>query len=291
MERVPQSDAVVERARRNHEEIIRLLESEKRESEFLEIGRLLKQCKEQQHFRALNYPSFRQYVEKELRSSNVSYAHATRYIGVYELMDRPDGPPRRTLQDVGMAKAFLLLPKAKRGEVTLADWEAAAGLTFGDLLRARQRDERLGKPSLVRGRESPRHRGIQKKIQEIGASLGKYAQIEYRVSLGSPSKEWKYDVVWKTYERALGVTHVFEVCLDGGSIDHDMTKLGYAYRTLGLPRLFLIVAKPEDVSLARSCASGDMARNLEVLEARTIQQLHEELWQPTIWDFIDLFMR
>lgn len=289
----PQMDTIEKDiARRNHEELIRLLLSEKRESEFLEIGRLLAECKKQQYFRALKYASFKQYVENELKSRNVSYNYATRYMGVYELLNMPGGPPSRsTLQDIGMTKAFLLLPRAKRGEVTQAQWNAATRLTYGDLLRELQREERLGKPTLVRGRESPQHRDIQKNIQQIGTSLGKYAQIEYPVSLGSPSKEWKYDVVWKPYERALGVTHVFEVCLEGGSIDHDITKLGYAYRTMGLPRLFLIVAKPEDISLAKSCASDDMARNLEVLEAQRIRQLYEELSLPAIRDFINLFIR
>jgi hypothetical protein len=280
-------------AQRNHQELIRLLESEKRESEFLEIDRLLTECKEEQNFRALNYPSFRQYVENELRSRNVSYAYATRYMGVYGLLGMPGGPPtRNTLQQIGMTKAFLLLPRAKRGEITQARWKDAMKLTYADLLRDLQREERLGGPTRVRNRQSPQHRDIQKKIQQIGKSLGKYAQIEYPVHLDSPSKELlKYDVVWKTYEKALGATHVFEVCLEGGVIDHDITKLGYAYRNMGQPRLFLIVAKPEHISLAKSYVPSDMAKNLEVLMAQRIHQLYDELSLPTIRDFINLFMK
>jgi predicted CopG family antitoxin len=296
MNTIPDTDTLVEQARRNHEDIIKLLESDKRETEFLEIGRLLTECKNQQYFKALNYPTFKKYVQNELKPRDVSYSYATRYIGVYELLDMPGGPPNRsTLQDIGMTKAFLLLPKAKRGEVTQLQWKMAIKASFGDLLREFQRDERLAVPILARARESPEHRDIQKKIQEIGKSLGKYAQIEYKEYLDYPSKEYKYDVVWKAFERALGITHVFEVCLKGGDLEHDIIKLGYAYKTMGQPRLFLVVAKVEDDSEARlvlsRVSSGDVTQNLEVLMVEKINKLYKELSLPTIRDFINLFMK
>jgi hypothetical protein len=293
MEIVPQMDILEkERTQRNHEEIIRLLESENRADAFLEIGRLLNDCKNQKHFRAMGYLSFKEYVQSELKSRNLSYDYATRYIGVYALLNMRNGPPRSTLQDIGFGRAYLLLPRAKKGEVSPAQWKEAKTLSFGELWKDLQRDARFGGITSVRGRESPEHRDIQNRIQQIGTSLGRYTQKEYPVHLDSPSKGLlKYDVVWKTHERVLGVTHVFEVCLEGGSIDHDINKLGYTYRTMDLPRLFLVVAEPEDMDLAKSLASGDMAQNLEVLTARRIHQLHNELRSPTIRDFIDLFMK
>jgi len=293
MEIVSQMDAVEkERARRNHEDILRLLRIKERERDFLEVGRLLDECKEYQYFHAFGYRSFKEYVESGLRTD---YPARTRDRRIYLLTKKPRGPSPDTLRTIGKGKMMLLLRRAERDQVTQELWNQAQGkdVTFDALRRILKRYRPLGRPVPVTDGEGSRHKDIQEKIKEIGENLGKYAQTEYP---SGRSKRYLFDVVWKTFEQALGVTHVFEVCW-GSPFKGDLPKLWYAHKNMGQPRLFLVVAKEEDKRKAESLVSdgataGDMAQDLAIRTAQEIEQLHEELFKEgPLRDFVSLFVK
>jgi len=181
---------------------------------------------------------------------------------------------------------------AEAGQMSPELWKWAVDATWEEFRRDKNRYKPFIRQASVPGVGGSRHREIQERIREIGESLGRYAQMEYP---SYPSREYRYDVVWKAFEQAVGATHVFEVCDKGGDLEHDINKLAYAYKTIGQPHLLLIVAKPQDRSAAKSLvargAGGDMSRNLVVETAQKIDQLYIELTQPSIRDFINLFMK
>jgi hypothetical protein len=289
MEKVQQTDTDVERAKRNYEDTLRHLQEPERD--FLEIGRLLIECKENRYFEVLRYRGFVEYVKRGLEGK-MEYSTATRCMRHCRFSGTRLSPGVHILRKVGKAKMDLLLPIAEAGQMNSELWKWAEDATWEQFRRDKNRYKPFMRPTSMGGGEGSKHREIQQKLKEVGESLGRYAQIEYP---SYPSKEYRYDVVWKTYERVLGATHVFEVCDKGGDIEHDINKLAYAYKTMGQPRLLLIVAKPQDKSAAESLvargAGGDMSRNLIVETAQKIGQLYVEVAQPSIRDFIDLFIR
>jgi hypothetical protein len=289
----PQMDAPEkERAERNHQEILQLLQVKQREREFLEIGRLLDECEERQYFRAFGCRSLKEYVESVLKTD---YPAATRDKRIYGLSKRPGGPSRNTLRKIGKGKMCLLLRRAEKDQVTPELWKMAESddYTFDKLRRGLKRYRPPGRPVSMKIGEGSRHKDIQEKIKEIGESLGKYATTEYP---SYPSKEFKYDVVWKAFEPAVGVTHVFEVCWES-PYKGDIPKLSYAYKNMGRPRLFLVLAKQEDKDKAKSLVSrgltDEMSQNLTMLTVQEVEQLYGLLFQEEslVRYFIDLFMK
>lgn len=296
METIPQTDADVERAKRNYEDTVRHLQEPERD--FLEIGRLLAECKEYQFFKALGYGSFKGYVQAAFKKEDeLEHSTAWRFMRHYQLSREPDSPPPSVLRRIGKAKMDLLLRRAEAGQVSPDLWKMAETDTWEKLRAYLRRYKPLGRPTPTTGNEICKrtHREIQENIEKIGESLGKYAQLEYS---SYPSKDYRYDVVWKTFEHAVGATHVFEVCDKGGYLEHDINKLGYAYKTMAQPRLFLIVARPQDIDEAKSRvsggSSGDMARNLLILTAQEIEQFYSELWlepSSSLRLFVNLFIK
>jgi hypothetical protein len=208
MEIIQQKDTLEkERAKHNRDETLRHLSVNARQREFLEIGRLLTECKEQQYFRALNYPSFWEYVKSGLEGK-IKPPDASRDMWHCRLSKDRNGRPPEVLRKIGKAKMDLLLTLARAGQVSPELWKMAEDYSFEKLRRELSRYRSLGRPVPITGEEGSRHREIQVKITGMGESLGKYAQIEY---WDYPQKKYKYDVVWKNFEQALGVTHVFEV--------------------------------------------------------------------------------
>jgi hypothetical protein len=278
-----------QKAKRNYEDTLRHLQEPERD--FLEIGRLLIECKDSRYFEVLGYSGFVEYVRKGLKGK-IEYSTATRCMHHHRFSTGPLSPGVHILRRIGKAKMDLLLPIAEDGRMSSELWKWAEDATWEQFRRDKNRYKSFVRPTSRAGEEGSRHRKIQQKVREIGESLGRYAQTEYP---SYPSKEYRYDVVWKTHELVLGATHVFEVCDKGGDLEHDINKLAYAYSTMGHPHLLLVVAKPQDKSAAESLVSrgagGDMSRNLTVVTAQRIDQLYDELELPTISEFINLFIR
>lgn len=279
-----------ERAERNRDDTLRLLQVKARKREFVEIGRLLSECEEQQHFRTLDYRSFKEYVESCLKTD---YPAATRDKRTYELMRSSGDISPDTVRNIGKGKMRLLLRLAERDRVTPELWKRAEVLTFEELRRLLKRYRPQAGLVAMTGEEHSRHKDVQEKIREIGENLGKYAQTEYP---SYPSKQYLFDVVWKTFEQAVGVTHVFEVCW-GSPFKGDLPKLSYAYRWMGQPHLFLVVANEEDKRNAKSLVSsgtmpGDATQNLAIRTVQEIEQLYKDFFEPgSLREFVDLFLK
>jgi hypothetical protein len=294
MDTIQHTDTLLEQARRNHDKILKLLESNKRESLFLEFGRLLTECNERQYFKTFGRRSLKQYIQSDF-AGKMEYSWATRCMYHYQLLDIPGSPPPSTLQNIGKAKMDLLITRAKRGQVTPELWKMAEdkNVTWEALRKYLKRYKPLTKSTPMACDERSKHSETQDKIVEIGERLGKYAQREYP---SYPSKDFRYDVAWKTFEQATGLTHVFEVCW-GNEYKGDLPKLWYAYKNMGQPRLFLVVATEEDKKKAESLVSsgataGDMAQNLAIRTVEQIDELHKELFEPgALRDFISLFIK
>ena len=95
MEMVPQMNTVGdEKARSNWQQTLGLLKLKGRERDFLEIGRLLTECKERSYWGALGYASFKDYVQSALASKGMSYSYATRFMKVYQFSNSSEGHSR-----------------------------------------------------------------------------------------------------------------------------------------------------------------------------------------------------
>jgi hypothetical protein len=279
-------------AERNRDDTIRLLQVKQRERDFLEIGRLLYECYERKYFAALGYRSFKEYVKVALKTD---YPAATRDRRIYKLTTDPSAPSVDTIRKIGKGKMRLLLRRAERGQVTPELWSQAQmkSVTFAELRMILKRYKSLGTATTAAAGAASRHKDIQEKIKEIGEELGKYAHLEYP---SDPTRQYVFDVVWKAFEQASGATHVFEVCWQS-PFKGDLPKLWYAYKNLGQPRLFLVVAKEEEKRKAEELVSsgataGDMAQKLAILTAHHVEQLHEELFkQGSLQEFVSLFIK
>jgi hypothetical protein len=294
MKTIPQTNTFVEQAGRNHDEILKLLESNKRESLLLEFGRLLAECNERQYFKTFGRGSLKQYIQSDF-AGKMEYSWATRCMHHYLLTKPPIGQSPDVLLRIGKSKMDLLLRRARGGHVDPELWKMAEdkNLTSAELRAYLKRYKPLTKSMLIAGDERSKHGETQDKIVEIGERLGKYAQREHP---SYPSKDFRYDVVWKTFEQALGLTHVFEVCW-ANEYKGDLPKLWYAYKNMGQPRLFLVVAREEDKKKAELLVSsgataGDMAQNLAIQTVEQIDELHKRLFEPgALRDFITLFIK
>jgi hypothetical protein len=222
-------------ARENQEHTILLIE--KTVENFLEIGRLLKECYDKKYWQLLGYKNFREYVEYLNIPSSSSYCMATRLIGIYEMSMNPLAPSREEFIKIGVSKLTRILPTLRKGTFTKALLDKAR--TLSDMELRHEVGHNVSKSKSVLSKEletEDLHRDIQNKIEEMGTIFGKYSKREYQTSL------YRYDVVWKEAER---VTHVFEIQA-GGDVDKAMNKLVDAYDHLGKPQLLLVVATKED---------------------------------------------
>jgi hypothetical protein len=294
MQAIPQTETLLEQAQRNHDEILNLIDSDKRESLFLEIGRLLSQCDERQYFKAFGRGSLKQHIQSDF-ADKMEYSWATRCIHHYLLTKSPNGQSPDVLLRIGKAKMDLLLRRAEAGQVNPELWKMAEdkNVTWEVLRAYLKRYKPLGTSTPIPADRGSKHSQMQDKIVEIGERLGKYAQREYP---SYPSKDFRYDVAWKTFEHAIGLTHVFEVCW-ANEYKGDLPKLWYAYKNMGQPRLFLVVAKEEDKKKAQSLVSsgataGDMAQNLAIRTVEQIDELHNRLFEAgALRDFVSLFIK
>jgi len=271
MEMVPQMDtAENEKALLNRQETLRLLKLKGRERDFLEIGRLLTECKERSYWGALGYADFKDYVQSALATKGMSYSYATRFMKVYRFSNSSEGHSR-DLANICFSKLYILVEQERKGEVTPALWDRARTLTFKQLIS--KLGYKGGEPAPMSDKEASVHTGIKRRIKELGEILGKYAIEEY------PSELYNYDVVWKDSEQALGATHVFEI-QHRGDLHRAINSLLYAYETLSSPRLFLIVTVPEDGDKARQVVHTthrEMEQNLTVLTREQIERLYNNL--------------
>lgn len=85
---------------------------------FLEIGRLLKEARDDRHFLTLHYDTFQEYVEELNLPVPHSYSWATRLINIWEVVALPSGVSPEVLAGIGVTKLARILPTARREGVT-----------------------------------------------------------------------------------------------------------------------------------------------------------------------------
>lgn len=261
-----------EEAHQNREQTLRLVEQTVKN--FLEIGRLLKECYEKHYWAVLGYKSFREYIGYLNLPVVNSYSWATRLMAIYELSTHRLAPPREELIKIGVSKLARLLPAAKKGEVTTALWEKAKAMTYKELDFELGGKVSVSRPYMERVSPHDIHSDIQKKIEEIGKILGKYAKREYR------AKVYRYDVVWKDARWLQRMSHVFEIQV-GGDVDSALLKLQDAYSTRGHPHLFLVIATQQDRNRAEQLlyAGGmnEIASATLLISPEEINDIHKSV--------------
>jgi len=100
---------------------------------FLEMGKLLKQARDDAHWSVLSMESFREYVEELDLPVSASYSWATRLIGVYEFVALPSGLTNEQLAEIGISKLVRLLPLARNGQLTPEWLDKAKEMSDRDL--------------------------------------------------------------------------------------------------------------------------------------------------------------
>ena len=120
------------------------------------------------------------------------------------------------------------------------------------------------------------HGKLQRQLEEIGRTLGKFARREWR------DGAYTYDVVWKEAESLPRITHVFEV-QDKGNVVEALVRLKHAYDNWGA-RLFLIVTGERDRArvdkLLHPFLSGafhEISPFTVVLNPAEVEELHSTL--------------
>jgi len=235
-----------EEAKRNQEQTLKLVEQTARN--FLEIGRLLNECYEKHYWAVLGYKNFREYIRFLNLPVGDTYSWVTRLINVYKMSLHGSAPPREELAKIGPGKLSLLLPAARRGELTVALWEKAKALSYTDLRYEIGQMVRSGDYTRQKVPVDAIHSDMQRKIEEIGKILGKYVKREYR------TKAYRYDVVWKDAGWRQRVSHVFEIQV-GGDVDNALSKLREAYDG-GCRSLFMVISTEEDRNRAEQLLSA-----------------------------------
>lgn len=112
------------------------------------------------------------------------------------------------------------------------------------------------------------HKVIQGMLVEIGFSLGYFSAAEFEF----------YDVVWRENEKAIRLSHVFEV-QSKGNIDSAFAKLKRAYAA-ERTKPFLVVSTERDLNRARKSLSRefqDIASAVSILTFAQIEQVHRNL--------------
>jgi hypothetical protein len=258
----------IEEARHNWQDTLKHLE--KKKQDFVRIGELLTDCHRRRYWSALGFASFRQYVQDGLSGHNVDYPLATRYMKVYKFSVSPEAPPVEW-RKIPFHHLYLLVEKHKQGKVPPALWSRAATLTHSQLRY--ELGYEGGQPAPASPEYPSRHTQTKRRIKGLGEILGKYAKQDYLCTAYKP------DVVWKVSEQAMAATHVFEI-QHGGDLDHALTTLWDAYKTLDNPRLFLIITMLEDGDKAKRIVARlypDMHESFVVMTATQIDQLYTTL--------------
>ena len=258
----------LEEAQRNWQDTLKHLE--KKKQDFIKIGELLTDCNGRRYWRALGFTSFRQYVERGLTDRNVDYPLATRFMKVYKFSVSPEAPPV-DLRKIPFRNLYSLVEKQKQGTVTPSLWSRASTLTQSQLRY--ELGYEGGQPAPMSAEDSSKHTKTKRRIKELGEILGKYAKQDYLCTAYKP------DVVWKASEQAVAATHVFEI-QHGGDLDHALTTLWDAYKTLAKPRLFLVITRPEDGDKAKRIVGKlyvEMQESFVVLTATQIDRLYTTL--------------
>ena len=130
-------------------------------------------------------------------------------------------------------------------------------------------------------REEPlSHTNIQKRLVEIGQSLGFYAEMEFEF----------YDVIWREAQKSQRISHVFEV-QSKGNIDSAFAKLKRAYQAQR-SKPFLILSTESDTRRALKSLNSefmDIQEALIILSFPEIKKIHENL--NAIGDILPAFLR
>jgi len=124
------------------------------------------------------------------------------------------------------------------------------------------------------------HANIQKKLVEIGETLGFYAETEFEF----------YDVIWRETQKSQRISHVFEVQRKG-NIDSAFAKLKRAYQAQR-SKPFLILSTEGDTRRALkslNCEFLDIQEALTILSFPEVKKIHENL--KTIADILPVFLR
>ncbi len=124
------------------------------------------------------------------------------------------------------------------------------------------------------------HTSIQKKLVEIGQSLGFYAEMEFEF----------YDVIWRETQKSQRLSHVFEV-QSKGNIDSAFAKLKRAYQAQR-SKPFLILSTESDTRRALKSLNSeflDIQDALIILSFPEIKKIHENL--NAIADILPVFLR
>lgn len=124
------------------------------------------------------------------------------------------------------------------------------------------------------------HTNIQKKLVEIGQSLGFYAEMEFEF----------YDVIWRETQKSQRLSHVFEV-QSKGNIDSAFAKLKRAYQAQR-SKPFLILSTESDSRRALKSLNSeflDIQDALIILSFPEIKKIHENL--NAIADILPVFLR
>ncbi len=85
---------------------------------FLEIGRLLKEAKDDRHYLTLHYDTFQEYVEEIKLPVPHSYSWAIRLINIWEVVALPSKASPEALVEIGVTKLARILPTARKTGVT-----------------------------------------------------------------------------------------------------------------------------------------------------------------------------
>lgn len=239
---------------------------------FLEIGRLLKECNDRKYWAILGYKSFKDYVNYLNLPATKSYTWATRFIGIYEMSMHPLAPPKEQFMRIGVSKLSRLLPLVRKGTLTRALLDKATTLSDRELRHELGQNVTLSKGSWQKVLETQDiHKEIQNTIEEIGNILGRFTKGEYR------SGPYQYDVVWKEAQR---ISHVFEIQV-GGNVDNALSKLKDAYYNMGQPNLLLIVASQEDRSRAEQLlsvsADNEFTAAILLISAEQIEEIYKSI--------------
>ena len=124
------------------------------------------------------------------------------------------------------------------------------------------------------------HTNIQKKLVEIGQSLGFHAEMEFEF----------YDVIWRETQKSQRLSHVFEV-QSKGNIDSAFAKLKRAYQAQR-SKPFLILSTESDTRRALKSLNSeflDIQDALIILSFPEIKKIHENL--NAIADILPVFLR
>jgi len=117
---------------------------------FIAFGELLSHLKRTNAFKAKNYSSFKEFIEKEF---NLSAAFASRLISTYELFMEERGYDDKSIIEIGFDRLNMIRPIVKSCDnVTAEEWiEEARNLSTPDLReKIKDEKEKTKKPETIK---------------------------------------------------------------------------------------------------------------------------------------------